>query len=363
MSQNSINTGYLASTSSTVIGANQRELITPFALESKDNIERRLGHGETSNLAIETSATQIFMGAASSLVAPTTTNPVYVNAWALGELRNFKFIGVNTLNFSLMLNSTFGTTPGVAWASPMPMYVYMCLRNDTGASPVFGLSRLPHLSQTPANTLGALGGPLHPPVTNSRGMYLFQNVSQSVTLANYAGGVCVRIGVATATKNASDQWTLTSSFTGNNVPPVEYTFPLGQMGASVGKYFDNNGGVAPTYGSGQITYVWSMDGLLTVRINLSTLTGPSPSGAVNAILSLPFLARGLASGVTGGDVRLQYAANVARLSVGITDVQLYMYDPPPGATPAFSTATYASSFAGASNFSGQIIFYVDGNLS
>lgn len=202
-----------------------------------------------------------------------------------------------------IVNSLFGTTTGVAWASGTPFYIYAVNTNDTSAGLYFAISRNPCWTQTPFfNTrIGYKGNP--PALSTVDGMWFL--TSTNVTAQTDKPVVC--IGCFSMTKSAGDDWTASLNFFDDGIGRFyegrQFVYVAGQNGAASGSFIKDNGGTAPAFQSNTYTYTVSRDGRVGVNIILTGDPGAADGvGAVDAIVTLPFgiagsveLANGVAS--------------------------------------------------------------------
>jgi len=104
---------------------------------------------------------------------------------------------------SEIINNTFGTDAGTAWTYNMPFYIY-AVSNDDEDAIAFMISRFPSLRSSPA--AANIGAPDDAVADDSASFFSLENIDESV----YDQNPCVCIGSFRMTKDASDDWTVTT---------------------------------------------------------------------------------------------------------------------------------------------------------
>ena len=180
----------------------------------------------------------------------------------------------------------FGTTGGVAWAKPKPLYIYAINTNDLTSGLRFGISPCPTLTKAPAS-LNAIGYKGNPAVdTNDQTLFVWYHNKTDVINAPV-----VRIGGVLATKDASDDWTLETTANAVQLSPRPFDdqvfdMPGGQGGAAAGNYFIGNGPTWATPASIQAQYTLSCNGDISYWINTSG-AGNCTNGSDTNAMQIP----------------------------------------------------------------------------
>lgn len=292
--QNAINSGARCtpSDSEMVTYMDTRKLVTPASFGYGVSFLRNAPSGTTENLSMSLSGGVLsFIGFNGSAIS--TTNPAYVTAPSkvfAGRTKLHQITsGDLSFNESELTNNLFGTTDFVAWGSSilMPFYVYV-VANDADASPVFAISRVPHLYASPS--VANSGKPSSATADTDQS---FWYLDDSISLADYDGNPCVSLGSFSMSKSSANVWTITVGAAdgfGNFNESVRWTFPDGQGGAASGKYLLTNGGTAPTFTAPpRYEYSIKRNGLIEITCFLSNTVGGTPgAGAVEARLTMPF---------------------------------------------------------------------------
>ncbi len=213
---------------------------------------------------------------------PSKAFPGLLKTYALTANQSFE----DSNGSSDIIGNLFGTTSGDVWTGvDIPFYLYACIDNAE-ASPVFGISRIPNLTSSPA--AGNIGTPASATAGVSYGMFLFN----SVTIANYDLNPVVCVGSFRMRKIAADDWTIqtlsNSDGFGNYQQNILFSYPTGVNGNASGSYFLANGGTAPAFDTNFYTYKISRDGMCWVTALLfNAATGTSGVGAVDLIAQTP----------------------------------------------------------------------------
>jgi len=222
MTQNAINTGYIASSMDAIIGADTRKLIVPSTLKDVANSIRSSAVGSTYNLRLSFDGTNLSMNTYSDNT-PSSSNPAYVvtrSKAVAGKAVLQTITSANTFAQTGLLNNLFGTVGGTAWSSAMPMFVY-CVTDDTDANPVFAISRVPHLVISP--TVANSGSPSSSTADVDQAFFYF---NAGTVLANYDQNPCVCLGSLEMSKSALDAWTISTVHPlGDFRSQTKYTFP------------------------------------------------------------------------------------------------------------------------------------------
>lgn len=201
--------------------------------------------------------------------------------------------GTSVFSGSLFGFQTGDATAGtyIAGIESIPFFLYAVADNND-ANLIFCCSRIPsQMTAASARLFNAASGG----ADNSYDLLALQ----SITTANYTDNEMTMVGSFEMNKTAGDDWTIFTVTAGRvgfgRYAQDQYGAPRGTQGAAANSYFLNNGGTAPTVGSGQASYTidpWKLE----ASYNFSWNLGGSPAGAVTAIATLPI------SGESGGPV-------------------------------------------------------------
>lgn len=217
-----------------------------------------------------------------------STNQGYLRQYTVTANQSF----IDDSGASQIIGNTFGTTATVGWATDMPFYLYAVGNSAAGVSPqtqiAFMISRIPHLTNSPVAGKIAKAGSA---VASTQGS-LFSLAN--VTVADYAVSPLLLLGSFRMQKTtaATDDWTVQSlSFNIDgigryNEQYANFLMPTGQNGNAAGKFFQDNGGTAPSFGVQSFGYAISKNGYFKGMFigNNSSAVG---AGAVSAMQSFP----------------------------------------------------------------------------
>lgn len=239
------------------------------------------------NLSFTHSAGTLTIAGADG-TALSATNPGFVvlasNATA-GQMVQHKITANQTLTVSDMTGNTFGTTASTAWGDNMPLYLgFVADASDANLEPI--VCRIPNLVVTSSSS-SHLGDPSSATSDVQIGSFFFNDVTE----ANYTSKNVGMIGSLKATKNASDEWTLTAlgvtDGAGKFNESTRFVMAQGQNGASANTWMKPNGGTAPVWANESYFYFIGKDGSVQISHNSSGDGGTDGAGAVSAILALP----------------------------------------------------------------------------
>lgn len=209
---------------------------------------------------------------------PSTSNP--------GQMVLHTF----TSNFSFdddsgtsdLTGNLWGTTTLIAWANAMPFYIY-AVAKDSDADATFMISRVPHLSVSPAAAKIAKSGSA---VASTQGSMFA--LDSSITVGDYDGNALLCLGSFRMAKNdaANNDWTVQAidSFDGFGQfnESRSFTFPILQNGATSNTLSSSVGGdTIPTFNqtgqgytinrNGLLIYAWSWDFITVSGVGTGTL--------------------------------------------------------------------------------------------
>lgn len=227
----------------------------------------------------------------------STTNPgwVTVPSNTAGRLVTLKITVATHLiddassGSSDIVGELWNTSTGVAWGNSRPFFVYLVNVDDTDTNAFFAISPNPSESLTPSSStkIGYHGNPS----SANTDFDFFGMTATNVTA--YTSKPCVCIGQISATKSVGNDWTFDAitSYTGigNIIETLNWTMPSGQMGATSGKYMEDNGGTAPVFSTNQYFYKVHKNGLVTIFFRFINDGGTDGAGAVTAYLNLPYI--------------------------------------------------------------------------
>lgn len=278
--------------------------------------------GTCSNLGITyVVGTGVFSVNAANGSALSITNPGYVSiaGKTTGVVKRYiitsnqAFIDDN--GASEIITNLFGYTTGVAVGVDVPFFIYAVV-NDAETSVQFMLSRQPHRKISPA--AANIGAPDDPVADAEGDFWSFDNIDETL----YESNPCVCIGSFRMRMSASDDWTVqTLAITdgiGQFQENVAFTQPLGQFGADTGALTVANGGTSPVFSSISSQYFIQKNGWVWYNVFMSGDGGTDGSGAVNALITTPYL-RNTSSVNTYGHGASQWAGGNLRLIQYVLD--------------------------------------------
>jgi hypothetical protein len=183
-------------------------------------------------------------------------------------------------------NMRWGVTTGVNWALDAPFYLY-AVTNDALDTIAFAISRVPHLTSSPAAAkIGKQGAVVN---VSQSDMYLLPNV----TVADYEQNPCTCLGAFRMQfAGATDSWTVQTLNATDGIGQFHeetwFIAPLGQMGATTSTYFITQAGTQPVFDSGQssVSYRISKTGTMDWSMLLISCTTPG-AGAAALTAALP----------------------------------------------------------------------------
>jgi hypothetical protein len=208
-----------------------------------------------------------------------------------------------TSNLTLDENDLDGNignmTASTAYSNSFPLYLGI-MADASDANPVLVVTWLPHILVSPSS--GANIG--DPSAANADVQYSVFSASD-ITEADYTSKSIGLIGSVTATKNASDEYTidtLSAAYDGIGRFQEERLFEhgVGLFGAGSGSPIKANGGTAPVFNVNNIFYSISRDGRIRYDVVCEGDGGTDGSGAVASYFALAFACRTDASKVTIG---------------------------------------------------------------
>ena len=225
--------------------------------------------------------------------ALSASNPGVIVVPSQSSLGDFVRFNITSNQFfiddtgaSEIIGNTFGTTAGVAWANPLPFFLY-AVPNDAETVVSFMISRYPHLKQSPA--AAAIGDPGSPIADAEASMWALDNITQT----SFESNPCVAIGSFRMVKSTLDDWTVQTLDSQDSIGSFNddrfFTFPLGQNGGATGTYFSDNGGTAPIFTTNQYSFKIARNGRCTIFTNIRGDGGLDGAGAVLSLMAVPYV--------------------------------------------------------------------------
>lgn len=219
-----------------------------------------------------------------------------------------------------LTNFGFGVTKTAHWAEDMPYFLYVVNKANSNLGGVDGnsmffIARSPCMSTTPTNTptffeyiADTASGP---PLTDVQGAIM---ILGDVTVADYQTLPCQVIGAFRMRwSTTTDDWTVQALGNTDGVGRNQlkktfsklWTFPRGQNGASANTYLLPNGGTAPVFSTNFYYYKINDEGQVTAHCTCTGDGGTDGSGAVTAVLALPYAQNDSIYTTFGGEILAQ----------------------------------------------------------
>lgn len=201
----------------------------------------------------------------------------------------------------------WGITEGVDWMQDTPFFLYVVNKGNSNidgndGSSQFFITRVPGMNITPASA-DDIGDTGTIPTNDSEVVILILN---DVTVANYTSLPCTMIGTFRMRwSSANTDWTIQTlgNTDGIGMNAIQTTcskhwnFPTGQNGAASGNYMLANGGTAPVFTTIEYYYRVLPTGHCQIEVHLNGDGGTDGSGAVTALIAIPFQVRAPFSGI------------------------------------------------------------------
>jgi hypothetical protein len=239
--------------------------------------------GDTVNLELAVSSGTVTMSGVGG-TALSTSNPGFVRTQSGLQTITANVSFIDDAGSSELIGNLFGATTGVAWANVVPFFIYF-VEEDANASVVPMISRDPRARTSPA--AANIGAP-DDAVADAQGdFWAFDSLDETA----FNGNPCVVVGSLLMSMTASDDWTVAlgdSTGFGYFQEGQSFTMPLAQNGAETGTYFRDNGGTAPLFTTNQYTYSIDRTGLVHASFFLDLDPGTDGSGAVDAVVAMPY---------------------------------------------------------------------------
>lgn len=192
-------------------------------------------------------------------------------------------------NFDNLTGALFNMPTGENHAESFPVYLGVLLNaTDNSTFPVVSVA--PHIVRAPSNS-AEIGMPSGPSAASQQWSICF--IDQNVTAADYVDHHIMYIGSVTCTRNGSDVWTVDAlnmdyDGIGKFQEGRQFTHGVGLFGAGSGSPIAANGGTAPVFTTNYVDYSIGIDGQIDYNCEYAGDGGTDGSGAVSAILQLPF---------------------------------------------------------------------------
>jgi len=257
------------------------------------------------NLAVTVSAGSVTIHGLGG-TALSATNPAYFNlpSNTTGLKVRLKLTANVTLSPANTDGMEWGTTSGTNnWANDRPFYLYAINTDDTDAGLYLGISPNCILGLTPSSSTG-IGYKGNPSTANTDSDIL---VMTSTNITSQTSKPVMLIGglPAQKTTGAADRWTFSALNNFSGILPNPFfgsifTLPLGQMGAATGTYMKANGGTAPVFSGNAYNYYVQSDGTVVCLVNMTGDGGTDGSGAVTALMAIPFAPTNLGFDINSG---------------------------------------------------------------
>ena len=239
------------------------------------------GFSENLGLSFSSSTLKVVQANGDDLIE-NSPGYVYIPSNTTGLTTRFKVNSPNHLfvddtGTSDIVGEEFGTDAGTAWGNARPFFLYAVNSDDTDNGVAFAISPDWDINTTPATThLGYHGNPAS--TASDRNFFFLTDTDITTT---HDGKPCVCLGFFTMTKSSSDDWSVgsLSDIEGigvdrlNSAFRVEFSMPLGQMGAESSNLFSAAGGSGePTWATaGNMDRVYYILPGRKVLINYSTV--------------------------------------------------------------------------------------------
>ncbi len=214
---------------------------------------------------------------------------------------NFTFEDANgTSDFAgSLFGFDTGDTSTVTSDRSIVFFLYAAAENETGTvdtNPTFFVSRLPSWPKLTTGDVHNTGD------ADEDGSL---QALTPVTLANFEESKAVMIGQIDMAINGSDDWTINAGALGITLGINFFqgfcgiNWSQGVYGAATDSFFLDNGGTAPTTPPNRyVTQIDVLNGLVTCNIDLTL--GGTPSGAVDAKMTLPITGQNFDEIVSSG---------------------------------------------------------------
>lgn len=170
---------------------------------------------------------------------------------------------------SEIINNLFGLTTGVAYAQDVPFYLYAVGNNDEDTI-AFMISRVPNAKLSPTAT--EIGAPDDAVADNQISFFSLESLDETL----YDDNPCECIGSFRMQMSSSDDWTVQALDEFDGIGRFNegrgFTLAPGHFGAASGKYFADNGGTAPAFGTNAPIYFVEKNGYCTVNFGYVNAT-------------------------------------------------------------------------------------------
>lgn len=211
--------------------------------------------------------------------ALSTSNPACITMPSnvtTGVLKNFILTANQTLTVSDLDGNLGYTLTGENISNPIPLYIgFMADSSDTNLTGV--VTWLPSVKAAPSSSTD-IGDPSAANADEQFSVFAFDDITE----ANYTTSSVGLIGSLTATKDASDQYTLQSldgvhDGVGKWNNRKVFTFAAGQYGSSSGSFMTSTS-TPPTFASTSVGYFFERNGTFRMYSRMDGDGGADGSG-------------------------------------------------------------------------------------
>jgi len=241
------------------------------------------------NLSITHSAGTLTIAGADG-TALSASNPAYLsmpsNATA-GQMVLQTLTANVTLTVSDLTGNLGNMTTGVAYGNRFPLYIGF-MADATDSNIVGCLTWMPHQLHS-CTTSTDIGDPSSATADKQFSVFSFSDITE----ANYTEKAIGLIGSVTATKDASDIYTLDAldpamDGIGRFQEGRVFTYGGGTFGAAANSLIKPNGGTAPEWSTAEGSYTIDRNGQVDAHWYLNGDSGTDGSGGVTSFVALPF---------------------------------------------------------------------------
>lgn len=222
--------------------------------------------------------------------ALSASNPAYLvmpsNA-STGRLVQHKITSNQTLTVSDMTGNIGNMTASTAYSTSFPLWIGF-MADSSDANLVGVVTWAPNCRTSPSTSTN-IGDPSSATADKTYSVFSFDDITES----NYTSKEVGLIGSLTATKDSSDIYTLDSLNNGfDGVGKWNdnryFSFAGGLFGNDTNAFFYANGGTPPIWSNSVARYAVQRDGRANYSFYSNTANTSTGSGAVDAILGLPY---------------------------------------------------------------------------
>lgn len=260
---------------------------------------------------------------AGYVTIPSKANPGQQIVYRITANQSF----VDDAGSSTIIGNLFGLTTGIAYAQDLPFYIY-AVSNDAATAVSFMISRVPHRTVAPLSTaIGKTGSA----IADTQGSFF---AFGDPTVTDYDGNPCVCIGAIRMRMSASDDWTVQALSDGSTAAEsniqadgigcfhegTKFTLTTGQFGNASGKFFQDNGGTAPSWTTQVGNFSINKAGF--IHLEFAGTTSTAGAGAVNATIGTPYI--NINTSGTTGTIQLGGGVGIAKIVGANTQFDAYI---------------------------------------